>query len=52
MSHPKVDEAKDKMHKAVVHLQDEFSSVRTGRASADIANLRTAKAAAAVSPLQ
>jgi ribosome recycling factor len=33
VSHPKVDEAKDRMHKAVVHLQDEFSSVRTGRAT-------------------
>jgi ribosome recycling factor len=33
VNHPKVDEAKDKMHKAVVHLQDEFSSVRTGRAT-------------------
>jgi ribosome recycling factor len=33
VSHPKVDEARDKMHKAVVHLQDEFSSVRTGRAT-------------------
>jgi ribosome recycling factor len=31
--HPKVDEAKDKMHKAVVHLQDEFAAVRTGRAT-------------------
>ena len=33
MNHPKVDEAKDRMHKAVVHLQGEFSSVRTGRAT-------------------
>jgi ribosome recycling factor len=33
VSHPKVDEAKDKMHKAVVHLQEEFGAVRTGRAS-------------------
>ena len=32
MTHPKVDEAKDKMHKAVVHLQDEFGAIRTGRA--------------------
>jgi ribosome recycling factor len=31
--HPKVDEAKDKMQKAVMHLQDEFSAVRTGRAT-------------------
>ena len=27
------DDAKDKMHKVVVHLQDQFGSVRTGRAS-------------------
>lgn len=33
MSHPKVDEAKDRMHKAVVHLQDEFGAIRTGRAT-------------------
>ena len=33
MTHAKVDEAKDRMHKAVVHLQEEFSSVRTGRAT-------------------
>ena len=32
MTHPKVDEANDKMHKAVTHLQEEFSAVRTGRA--------------------
>jgi ribosome recycling factor len=28
-----VDEANDKMHKVVVHLQDQFGSVRTGRAA-------------------
>ena len=28
-----VDDANDKMHKVVVHLQDQFGSVRTGRAS-------------------
>jgi ribosome recycling factor len=33
VSHTKVDEAKEKMHKAVVHLQEEFGAVRTGRAS-------------------
>ena len=33
MTHPKVDEAKEKMHRAVVHLQEEFGAVRTGRAS-------------------
>jgi len=30
---PKVDEANDKMHKVVAHLQDQFGSVRTGRAA-------------------
>jgi ribosome recycling factor len=33
VSHPKVDEANDRMHKAVVHLQDEFGAIRTGRAT-------------------
>jgi ribosome recycling factor len=33
VTHAKVDEAKEKMHKAVVHLQEEFGAVRTGRAS-------------------
>ena len=27
MTHAKVDEASDKMHKAVVHLQDEFGAI-------------------------
>src|SRR5689334_10698384 len=31
--HPKLDEARERMHKAVGHLQDEFSSIRTGRAT-------------------
>jgi ribosome recycling factor len=31
--HAKVDEAKDKMHKAVVHMQEEFAGIRTGRAT-------------------
>ena len=30
---PVVDDAKERMHKAVVHLQEEFSAVRTGRAT-------------------
>jgi ribosome recycling factor len=33
VTHPKVDEAKDRMRKAVTHLQEEFSAVRTGRAT-------------------
>lgn len=31
--HAVVGDAKDRMHKAVVHLQDEFGAVRTGRAA-------------------
>jgi ribosome recycling factor len=33
VAHPKVDEAHDKMDKAVEHLRDEFGSIRTGRAT-------------------
>jgi ribosome recycling factor len=33
VTHPKVEEAREKMHKAVVHVQDEFASLRTGRAA-------------------
>src|SRR5438034_3980763 len=29
----KVAECKERMHRAVLHLQDEFSAVRTGRAT-------------------
>ena len=31
--HAKVDDAKDKMHKAVLHMQEEFAGIRTGRAT-------------------
>jgi ribosome recycling factor len=31
--HPKVEEARDRMQKAIVHLREEFASVRTGRAT-------------------
>src|SRR3954453_2135248 len=31
--HAKVDEAKDKMHKAVLHMQEEFAGIRPGRAT-------------------
>jgi len=31
--HVKVDEAKDKMRKAVLHMQEEFAGIRTGRAT-------------------
>ncbi len=30
---PRVVDCKDKMHKAIVHLQDEFAAIRTGRAT-------------------
>jgi ribosome recycling factor len=33
VTHAKVEDAKDRMQKAVVHLQDEFGSIRTGRAA-------------------
>ena len=33
MPHAKVGEAKDKMHKAVLHMQEEFAGIRTGRAT-------------------
>jgi ribosome recycling factor len=32
VTHPKVGDANEKMRKAVVHLQEEFGAVRTGRA--------------------
>src|ERR671922_1459899 len=31
--HPKLDEVRERMKKAVKHVQDQFSSVRTGRAT-------------------
>ena len=31
--HAKVDEARDKMQKAVAHMQEEFAGIRTGRAT-------------------
>ena len=31
--HAKVGEAKDKMHKAVLHMQEDFAGIRTGRAT-------------------
>lgn len=33
MTHPKVDEARDRMQQAITHLKGEFSSIRTGRAT-------------------
>src|SRR6201747_501789 len=34
--HAKVSDAKDKMHKAVLHMQEEFAAIRTGRATPSI----------------
>jgi ribosome recycling factor len=31
--HPKIAECRDRMHKAVLHLQEEFAGIRTGRAT-------------------
>jgi ribosome recycling factor len=33
VTHAKVDDASDKMRKVIAHLQDQFASVRTGRAA-------------------
>jgi ribosome recycling factor len=33
VTHAKVDEARDRMQKAVVHLKEEFAAIRTGRAA-------------------
>ncbi len=52
MTHPKVDEAKDKMHKAVVHLQDEFGAVRTGRATPALVEKLRVDAYGSEMPLQ
>ena len=52
MTHPKVDEAKEKMHKAVVHLQDEFGAVRTGRATPALVEKLRVDAYGSEMPLQ
>ena len=52
MTHPKVDEAKEKMHKAVVHLQDEFGAVRTGRATPALVEKLKVEAYGVDTPLQ
>jgi ribosome recycling factor len=52
VTHPKVDEAKDKMHKAVVHLQDEFGAVRTGRATPALVEKLRVDAYGSEMPLQ
>jgi ribosome recycling factor len=52
VTHPKVDEARDKMHKAVVHLQDEFGAVRTGRATPALVEKLRVDAYGSEMPLQ
>ena len=53
-----VDECRDKMHKAIVHLKDEFGAVRTGRATPSLVEklkrrlLRQRRPAAAARRLQ
>jgi ribosome recycling factor len=52
VTHPKVDEAKDKMHKAVVHPQDEFGAIRTGRAAPALVEKLKVEAYGVDTPLQ
>src|SRR3954463_16320087 len=50
--HAKVDEAKDKMHKAVLHMQEEFAAIRTGRATPAIVEKLRVDYYGAETPLQ
>jgi len=50
--HPKVDEAHEKMNKAVVHMQEEFASIRTGRATPAIVEKLKVDYYGSVVPLQ
>ena len=50
--HAKVDEAKDKMHKAVLHMQEEFAGIRTGRATPGMFNKLLVDYYGAPTPLQ
>ena len=50
--HAKVSDAKDKMHKAVVHMQDEFGAIRTGRATPSIVEKLRVDYYGAETPLQ
>jgi len=52
MTHAKVEEAADKMHKAVVHLQDEFGAIRTGRATPALVEKLKVEAYGSEVPLQ
>ena len=50
--HPKVDEAHQKMNKAVAHMQEEFSSIRTGRATPAIVEKLKVDYYGSIVPLQ
>jgi ribosome recycling factor len=50
--HPKVDDAKEKMSKAVAHMQEEFSSIRTGRATPAIVEKLKVDYYGSIVPLQ
>jgi ribosome recycling factor len=50
--HPKVDDARDKMQKAVAHMQEEFASVRTGRAAPAIVEKLRVDYYGSIVPLQ
>src|SRR3954454_17585885 len=52
MAHAKVAEAKEKMHKAVLHMQEEFAAIRTGRASPAIVEKLRVDYYGAETPLQ
>jgi ribosome recycling factor len=50
--HPKVDEAHEKMNKAVAHMQEEFAAIRTGRATPAIVEKLKVDYYGSVVPLQ
>jgi ribosome recycling factor len=50
--HPKVDDARDKMAKAIAHMQEEFSSIRTGRATPAIVEKLRVDYYGSIVPLQ
>src|SRR3954465_4671571 len=52
MAHAKVAEAKEKMHKAVLHMQEEFAAIRTGRATPAIVEKLRVDYYGAETPLQ
>ena len=50
--HPKVDEAHEKMNKAVAHMQEEFAGIRTGRATPAIVEKLKVDYYGSIVPLQ